>query len=157
MLPACRHMSMRMVASRYTSCRVAAAQVFKQTSIFTVTSAAANNESLLACGTLGADEDDFQFSDPDGLQRASDGEQGCAWDYWSGEHDSDGALTRRQRDRCRTAHPSRRWLLKSSVALETDWCCYLRASICKFCSPLRRYACLTDECWCEAASDRTCA
>ena len=95
----CGKQSMRPHHLRFTP-GLCAAQVFKQTSIFTVTSAAANNESLLAGGALGADQDDVDCFDSDGLHAASDGEQGCAWDCWSGDHDSDGALSRRQRDRC---------------------------------------------------------
>ena len=89
-----------------TRARTCATQVFKQTSIFTVSSAAANNESLLAGGALAADQSDTGCFDSDGLLATSDGEQCCAWDYWSGEHDSDGTLSRRQRDRCPTAATS---------------------------------------------------
>ncbi len=71
--------------------------MFKQTSIFTVTSAAANTESMLAGEALGPDEDCY---DSDELLAASD-EQRC-WpsDFWSSTNDSDEALSRGQRDRC---------------------------------------------------------
>jgi len=72
--------------------------VFKQTSIFTVTSAAANNESLLAGEALGPDEDCY---DSDELPAASDEQRCWPFDFWSSNNDSDEALSRGQRDRCR--------------------------------------------------------
>ena len=77
-----------------------AAKVFKQTSVFTVNSAAANNESLLAGDVLGADEDVVDCFDPDGLLATSDDDQCNAWGPWSNGYSSDHALSRRQRDRC---------------------------------------------------------
>ena len=77
----------------------AAAKVFKQTSIFTVTSAAANNESLLAGEALGVDEDVLDCYDSDELLAASDGQHCWPSDFWSSNNNSDEALGRRQCNR----------------------------------------------------------
>ena len=73
------------------------AKVFKQTSVFTVTSAAANNASLLADDMLGPEEDIMDCFDSDGLLASSYDNQ---WDDWSNHCDSDEALSRQKRDRC---------------------------------------------------------
>ena len=76
--------------------------MFKQTSIFTVTSAAANNESLLAGDTLGPDEDVPYCYDSDGLPAAPDEHHCWPSDFWSSTNDSNEALSWGQRDRCAT-------------------------------------------------------
>ena len=87
-----------------------AAKVFKQTSVFTVNSAAANNESLWAGDVLGPDEDVLDCFEADGLRATSDDDQYSTWGPWSTGYGSDDALSRRQRDRC-LSHGTRysRW------------------------------------------------